>query len=1836
MVRALRLVGASCVVLSLQSPISASISQAPDYDSRQPSQVIRPSSTQVVAVTDLASQIPDVAVDWDELLGTPKWIASRSGFLSGSDSGGRGVSAQVLAMFSASDPDRMTKAFLADHRELFGHGPEVLTNALVARRFVTAHNGLHTVVWQQQVDAIPVFDALLIAHVTAKGELVNLSSHCLPDPQRAAGTDTVARAELEADPPIAAVQAVASAARNIGESLSENEVSVLARPVSRADRHERFKAAPMRGEIEARLVWLPLDRSTLQLCWDVLLMSRAQGKMFRILINARTGQALARHCLTEHLSNASYLVFTSDSPTPMSPGYPAPTTNQPPQVARVLVVTNAFDSNASPNGWINDGDNQTLGNNVDAHLERDGQADLPRPQGSPNRVFQPPLDLTQDPLNYGDAAVVNLFYWNNWMHDKLYELGFTEGAGNFQSNNFSRGGLGDDAVEACAQTGGSGTINSDNNASFTTPPDGSPGVMQMFIWSGPTPNRDGDFDSQVILHEYTHGLSNRRVGGGVGITAIPQSRGLGEGWSDFYSLALLSQPGDDVNGTYPEGAYVSYEWYGSQENYYFGVRRYPYCTDMTKDPGTFKDIDPAQASPHTGIPCNPDITNSPATEIHNVGEIWCATLWDARANLVNQYGYATGNQLMLQIVTDAMNLTPANPTFIEARDAVLQADLVDTGGANYHELWLAFAKRGLGYGASAPASSTTAGIVESFQMPDPLMVLPFGGLTAGGAVTGSITPAMQSCTLKNTGSNSLSWVATQSVPWLDLSSTNGTLATNGASALLLVSLNAAAYALPEGVYSGAITFSNLATGIAQTRTFTLTLSAPSLYYFSLNSDPGWPRQGQWAFGQPTGQGGGPGLGSPDPTSGATGSNVFGVNLNGNYSRTPGGPYYLTAGPFNFAGFGNVMLQFERWLNSDAQPYASATIDASSDGTNWFSVFTNGPVQITDSAWTNCQYDISAFADNQPAVYVRWGYQISAGAFPYSGWNIDDIAFLGLEKLEVMLPASATKGNGILHNAGQVSLATAPLSDLTIGLISSDSNKLEVPATVIIPAGSTNVSFDLSVIDNMLLDGTELVSVSVYANNYSSGTNVMTIFDNETATLTLSLPASATEGDPPIQCLVNSSAAPAKDITVSLFSSDTNSLLVPASVVLPASQTSAWFNATIIQNNRIEGDRDITVTAHVDNWTDGTSFILIHDDKSTNLTLSLPAQVWASNGVLTNGGRIWIAGTLATNLPVSLTSSAANQLLLPTSVTIPSGQTSEVFNVTIVDNGQSFGTIPIMIDASAVGFIDGQATVMLSDDQTPPSPFNPSPPDLSTNNAVSVQLSWSPGVGEGVEQLANGGFESGSFTNWTVADGTNSGFILDDGTVNPPSGDTPIPPFAGNFCALADHPPPAVSVLSRNVSLPAGMATITLSWVDCIRNFASSFATNQQFRVELRDTNDVTLAVLYMSQPDDPLLGSWTQRSADLTGWAGRTVRLAFAVDAGLDFLDVHLDNVSVRAANLPPETYSVYFGTNSAPGPAQLLGSTTNTSWPLPVLSPLVAYYWQVVASRGNQTAGPVWEFSTLPTLSVSNLTVIAGYIGSTNALFDLQLDSPNSQPVTVNFATADGTGVAGVDYATTNGILVFNPGQTSAVVSVAVTGETSGTPGENFFLTLGNPVNVLLATNQAVCNILNGTNLPPVLASISNRTIHADYTLTFTAQGSDPDMNMLTYTLDPGAPIGASIDPITGIFTWTPNDAEANTTNTITVRVTDNGLPPLSATSTFTVTVVPRPQAAAGQLLAGQFTLTWSAIPGQAYRVQYTTNLNSPWINLPGDITASGGTATKVDPAAYGPERFYQVLVLP
>jgi hypothetical protein len=168
--------------------------------------------------------------------------------------------------------------------------------------------------------------------------------------------------------------------------------------------------------------------------------------------------------------------------------------------------------------------------------------------------------------------------------------------------------------------------------------------------------------------------------------------------------------------------------------------------------------------------------------------------------------------------------------------------------------------------------------------------------------------------------------------------------------------------------------------------------------------------------------------------------------------------------------------------------------------------------------------------------------------------------------------------------------------------------------------------------------------------------------------------------------------------------------------------------------------------------------------------------------------------------------------------------------------------------------------------------------------------------------------------------------------------------------------------------------------------------------------------------------------------------------------------------------------------------------------------------------------------------------------------------------------------------------------------------------------------------------NTAPVLAPISDRLIYAGQTLDFTASATDTDQppQTLTFTLDPGAPVGASISP-GGNFTWPAISTPVPSTNSITIRVTDNGAAPLSATATFAVIVYPLPQFSMLKPAGNNFPLFFTSLAGQTYQVQYKTNLTDPsWTPLNSPVPGTGGVMEVDEDMTGQGRRFYRLVVLP
>ena len=639
----------------------------------------------------------------------------------------------------------LVRRFVAENAALYGLTPAQVADLRVVADYANPAGNLSWVEYEQRINNLPVFQGYLRAALTKDGRLARTTGNL------AAGLDYPSLPTSAQLTPAAAAHAAAAAIGVTADPLALRTLSV-----AKGGRTTKLAQGPFTEEIKTELTYFPIEPGVATLAYSMVLWLPHDA--YYVIVDANDGRLLWRKDITqEQTQSVTYSIYNNDSPTPLSPSSALPGSGiQGAPISRttfnIVSELPAFDNL----GWITDGNNTTTGNNVDAGLDIDGSNGIDaagRATGSPTRVFNFAYDPATDApstTNSRMGAVTNLFFWSNRYHDQLYQYGFNEPARNFQTNNFGRGGTGNDFVRAEVQDS-AGT----NNANFSTPADGSLPRMQMFIFPGPNPDRDGDLDADVFLHELTHGTSNRLHANAAGL-ATTQSGGMGEGWSDFYARALLATADEDVNGIYTTGNYVTRELIaGFLDNGYYGIRRFPYAVKTNvggagavrpgqpHNPITFADIDTALFSITDGAyNRNPAINQAAAAnEVHAIGEVWCMMLLEMRARIITRMGFAAGNQRALQIVTDAMKLDPASPTILQARDSLIAADCAGFGGADEQDIWAGFATRGAGFSATTTGGTTAASdVVEAFDVPNlKLNTVTFsdtGGNNNGGADPG--------------------------------------------------------------------------------------------------------------------------------------------------------------------------------------------------------------------------------------------------------------------------------------------------------------------------------------------------------------------------------------------------------------------------------------------------------------------------------------------------------------------------------------------------------------------------------------------------------------------------------------------------------------------------------------------------------------------------------------------------------------------------------------------------------------------------------------------------------------------------------------------------------------------------------------------------------------------------------------------------------------------------------------------------------------------------------------------------------------------------------------------
>ncbi len=609
-----------------------------------------------------------------------------------------------------------------------GLSPDDISNSTVSSSYLVSGSSIRMVYLQQLYKEIPVHNQIQVIAFQNDLPVSNMGG-------RIADMDNLT---LHADgiPAITAAAALQSAfaERGIAYTQAIQPISVTdnGRTVSFGDLGVSYTG------IVAKQVWVQDSTGLVSLAWQVELSPRGSSDHWLVHINAATAGYINKHNFTVYCSwdksendaacvldvphqhraekaalkaaskvtgpyiinGATYNVVPYPAESPIHPGGTPANRTDPWLLAPA-------GSNATSLKWHSNGTTDytiTRGNNVWAYEDRNadniaGAADTSTTADP--LTFNKVYNFAQEPIVAVNqrAATTNLFYWNNIIHDISYIYGFNEVAGNFQVNNQGRGGTGNDAVNAEAQDGGGS-----NNANFSTPVDGSAGRMQMYLWTAPTPDRDGDLDNGIILHEYGHGISNRFTGGPANSSCLGNQEQMGEGWSDYFGLMLTqdwstSLVTDGFNKPRGIGTYGL-----NQPITGVGIRTYPYTTNMAVNPFTYANITTV------AVP-------------HGVGSVWCTILWDMTWDMIQLDGINTnlynvsgtgGNSAALKLVTEGMRLQPCSPGFVDGRNAILKADTLFFGARYSCIIWKAFARRGVGVNASQGLSTSRSDQVVDF------------------------------------------------------------------------------------------------------------------------------------------------------------------------------------------------------------------------------------------------------------------------------------------------------------------------------------------------------------------------------------------------------------------------------------------------------------------------------------------------------------------------------------------------------------------------------------------------------------------------------------------------------------------------------------------------------------------------------------------------------------------------------------------------------------------------------------------------------------------------------------------------------------------------------------------------------------------------------------------------------------------------------------------------------------------------------------------------------------------------------------------------------------------
>jgi len=639
---------------------------------------------------------PDAVVDIDPLTGTPANVASQDGFLTGR---------------SSAPAKQVALSYVRRHLTDLGLRKGDLATLRLRKAYVDVI-GTHHLSWTQSVRGVTVFGNGLEAHVTKAGELIAIQG----SPVAGLGGLTSGKSN---SPQLSAAAARIAAAQDVGGSADSGAVQRASRTAgtsvwSNGDR--------------AELVWFATPSGT-QLGWSTYTQA-GDSLDYSHVIDAGSGAVLYRRDLVSN-DRGDAKVYDY---------YPGASSGGDPKQVNFFRrdwLNRSADwlTGVNASAWADLDDDNSVGDNektpVPGTANR-AQFNLVRFNGSNDLCSNKFICTWNANKRFSwrankEEEVTNLFYLGNTFHDYLARepIGFTTQAGNFERAD------GDPVLMH-----GLDGANTDNgfpdgghidNANMSTPPDGTPPTMQMYLWHFPkTPNElepfvpvGGSFDATIVYHEYTHGLSNRLVVDAQGNSTLNsiQAGAMGEAWSDWYAMDYLVAKGFQKDSNRKDGEI--------RLGKYVLADQFPFRT-MAMDCEVRSDAKPC-TDPITGKRGGytygdfPNISGTPG--VHAGGEVWAQTLWDIREEL--------GHRVTAMLVTRGMELAANDPDMLDMRNAILQADKVAYAGSHTNALWRMFAHRGMGW----YAGSIDAGDVqpaEDFHTP-PKATRGFG--TLAGFVT---------------------------------------------------------------------------------------------------------------------------------------------------------------------------------------------------------------------------------------------------------------------------------------------------------------------------------------------------------------------------------------------------------------------------------------------------------------------------------------------------------------------------------------------------------------------------------------------------------------------------------------------------------------------------------------------------------------------------------------------------------------------------------------------------------------------------------------------------------------------------------------------------------------------------------------------------------------------------------------------------------------------------------------------------------------------------------------------------------------------------------------------